>query len=476
MKKKTELKAFLIASTILHFTFYTLHSYAATINQVIVRQQWPWSKDVKVEYSLTGVDASHPVDLTVTAYNGDTPLTIANPQESIKGDLYGITEEFGEFYIDPVAAFGSERIAMTKFKVKLVVSDSAANVNEVLYKIFCLTNSNEEVVNVTRADFLNGKYGAYETDFGRIGSGFNTTLDDVLIWTDVTNNPAYKTTHLVMRKVSAKDVLWKIGSPLTEFGREADSATYYRAETQHIVKVTYDYFIGVFEVTQRQYEHIMDSNPSQFQSDADASHHPVEQVSYATMRGGRDSSANGEKICWPTNSYRHLVSNGSFCGKLRTKFGVDFDLPTEAMWEFACRAGTTNSLYSGRQLVNYQDGPSNEIAWNSGNAGGKTHGVGLKKPNAFGLYDMCGNVMEQCLDWSINDINVNHVADPLVNPDGGNVPPTTRYARQVRGSCYSYSYKACRPAFRGPGSWADDGCSSLFGFRLAIPVAASWED
>ena len=126
-----------IAAAIFHFTFSIFNSlYGATIMQVIVRQQWPWSTDVKVEYQLEGVDASHPVDLAVTAYNGDTPLSTANLASSITGDLYGITEEFGEFYIDPIAAFGSERIAMTKFKVKLAVSESAANINEVMYKVF----------------------------------------------------------------------------------------------------------------------------------------------------------------------------------------------------------------------------------------------------------------------------------------------------------------------------------------------------
>ena len=164
MKTGMMIKAVVIAGAISIFDFI---AQGATINQVIVRQQWPWSTDVKVEYQLEGVDAAHPVDIAVTAYNGDTPLDSSRLRSATRGDLYGITEEFGEFYIDPIAAFGSERIAMTKFKVKLAISDSPANLNEVLYKILDLT-SPYKVTDVTRKDLCNGKYGKYVTSFADI--------------------------------------------------------------------------------------------------------------------------------------------------------------------------------------------------------------------------------------------------------------------------------------------------------------------
>ena len=102
MKTTTALKTTVIA--VLHFTFSILHFTAqgAVIQQVIVRQQWPWSTDVKVEYKLAEVTA--PVDISVKAFNGETELPL--PAEAVSGDLYGISESgIGQFIIDPVTCF-----------------------------------------------------------------------------------------------------------------------------------------------------------------------------------------------------------------------------------------------------------------------------------------------------------------------------------------------------------------------------------
>ncbi len=93
MKKTTKqvaaIRAFLIASTILHFTFLTLHSYAATINQVIVRQQWPWSTAVKVEYRLSGVTA--PVDIDIAAEIDGMPVAAASRDAAVSGARHGLS-------------------------------------------------------------------------------------------------------------------------------------------------------------------------------------------------------------------------------------------------------------------------------------------------------------------------------------------------------------------------------------------------
>lgn len=462
---------------------FGLSAHAATINQVIVRQQWPWSTDVKVEYQLEGVDASHPVDLTVTAYNGDTPLPTANLASAIKGDIYGITEEFGEFYIDPIAAFGSERIAMTKFKVKLAVSDSAANINEVLYKIFDLENGGTPQ-DVTRAALLNGAYGSVVTNFSSLGSGFSSSAKDVLVWTGVTNNPIYKDTYLVMRKIPAKGDSFMMGSPAGEVGRTKMTAN---SEDQISVRFTNDYYVAVFELTQAQYRRIANASPSAYTGE-DADYHPVEKVSYNTLRGAYNQNGpSGERIFWPTNSYRHEVYSGSTMAKLRTKFSnaYEFDLLTEAQWEYACRAKTTTAFNNGKNLESvgaYASANLESVAWfvksdaEAQANNNPTHVVGTKAPNAWGLYDMHGNVGELCLDVApIANINPNGLTE-LVDPPGLTNGKTDAY-RSVRGGNTRRASWNTRSAARMDANGymqlycgGSTGENSLVGVRVAFPV------
>ena len=161
---------------------------AVEIDRVIVRQQWPWSIDVKVDYSITGVTS--PVDVRVQFFDGATEITPTGSPSAIKGELYGITAS-GEksFRFNPKEVFGADRTAMFDFKVRLTPAASAANIDEVIYRIVDITKIRQGraafLTDITRREILNGDYGSYETDYGRIGPGFNTQLDDVLIWTGV---------------------------------------------------------------------------------------------------------------------------------------------------------------------------------------------------------------------------------------------------------------------------------------------------
>ena len=406
---------------------------AATINQVIVRQQWPWSIKIKVEYSLSGVDASHPVDIAVSTFNGDDPLPSTNLRAAIEGNLYGITEEFGEFYIDPVIAYGTEKIGMTKFKVKLAVSDSSANIGETLYKIFDLTNGG--CTDVTRRDLLNGKYGAVETDFGRIGDGFNTTLSDVIIWTGVTNYPGVKTTKLVMRKIPAKNVTWSMGACDTDiaYGKTTSGQ-------RHDVTLTKDYFMGVFPVTQRQYVLMTGfDNPSYFKNLAESDSRPVE-----------------------TRKYNTVVT--AVLPKIQAATSVsEFTLPSEAQWEFACRAGATNELNSGKTLTAAH---AQEVAWCSDNANNETHPVGLLAPNAFGLYDMHGNVGEGCLDWFSSSESGYGDGSAVVDPTGPAMDPSGSGERVTRGGYYTL--QGGHYLIGSPGRNKHSGEYRTYGFRLAF--------
>ena len=171
----------------------------------------------------------------------------------------------------------------------------------------------------------------------------------------------------------------------------------------HQVTLTNAFYMGKTEVTQAQWTAKMGSNPSAFSGFSDSPSRPVEQVSWNMIQG-----------------FNTVTS-------LR--------LPTEAEWEFACRAGTTTARY----------GVLNDIAWYNGNAGGTTHAVATKLPNALGLYDAIGNVREWCQDWYGSTYYATSPSVDPIGPSGStfHVIRNASYLRaggEARSSSRSYNY------------------------------------
>ncbi|MBR5691457.1 MAG: formylglycine-generating enzyme family protein [Verrucomicrobia bacterium] len=239
------------------------------------------------------------------------------------------------------------------------------------------------------------------------------------------------------------DMIWiesgtfMMGSPADELGRDVD-------EFRHEVTLTQDYWIGKYEVTQAQYEAVMDSNPSEFKG----TDLPVDHVSWD------DAMAFCEK----------LTASERTAGRLPE--GYEYTLPTEAQWEYACRAGTTTALNSGKNLSDKWVCPEmDEVGWYLFNSEiddrRVTHPVGQKLPNAWGLYDMHGNVWEWCLDWYEKDYPTSAVTDPT--------GPKTGVHHIYRGGFYSTSADSCRSAYRCYDFSYSTG--EYYGFRVVlVPV------
>jgi formylglycine-generating enzyme required for sulfatase activity len=190
----------------------------------------------------------------------------------------------------------------------------------------------------------------------------------------------------------------------------------------HTVRISKPFYLGSHEVTQGQWETVMGNNPSRFKGDANR---PVETVSWEEVQ--------------------------KFIDKLNTREGgTKYRLPTEAEWEYAARAGWTTAYSFGddsSQLGKY--------AWFGDNAGNTTHPVGTLQPNAWGLYDMHGNVWE----W-VQDGYDKYVAGPVTDPQG----PAAGSYRVIRGGSWLYVARNCRSAYRyhnAPGFRNDS-----LGFRL----------
>lgn len=211
-----------------------------------------------------------------------------------------------------------------------------------------------------------------------------------------------------------------MGSPDGESGRDDDEGP------RRTVTLSRPFYMSATEVTQKQYAQVMGANPSRFKGAA----RPVDTVSH------HDAAA--------------------FCLRLSEKTGKRVSLPTEAQWEYACRAGSTTSYaFAGdpRKLGLY--------AWYEGNGQKQTHPVAAKRPNAWGLYDMNGNVYEWCQDWYAKD----YQGLSTVDPEG----PRSGASRVCRGGGFGNRARYCRSANRSnppPGQRIN-----FIGFRIVLHVA-----
>ncbi len=202
----------------------------------------------------------------------------------------------------------------------------------------------------------------------------------------------------------------------------------YNEKPAHPITLTTPFYMGRCEVTQEQWKVVMGGNPSGFQG----SQNPVDGVSWDDCQ--------------------------EFLARLNERSpGLKASLPTEAQWEYACRAGSTTTYCYGddeSQLADY--------AWYAANAGGSTHPVGRKKPNAWGLYDMHGNLWEWCRDWYGR-----YSAGAQRDPQG----PRSGLSRVLRGGAFDLVAAGLASSRRS--GLMPDGRHNCYGFRVALPAIGS---
>lgn len=304
----------------------------------------------------------------------------------------------------------------------------------------------------------------------------------------------YKTERLLLKMVRPKGVEWLMGSPEGEFGRDAESsrlseeygnANLVGKETLHRVRLTKNYYLGVYFLTMGQYENVMATgygSQETWGSEAGSvlnvcrpgwwgpeyvgwittyKMRPIEYVSYNTLTT-------------PTDALPQL----SFFKNLENFSGLSFTLPTEAEWEFACRAGTTSGLYTGRECVEPAGSCAHvgAIARYKRNGGCDQYGnergrnkyydannvspwAGRQTPNDWGFYDFCGGVWEMCRDAYVRDLGSAPAVDPVT---------TSGSAVAVRGGAYNEEAGFCRSASRA--GLAKDAAYRAAGFRVCLEL------
>ena len=224
-----------------------------------------------------------------------------------------------------------------------------------------------------------------------------------------------------LRLIPAGEFLMGSGTSAAELAKLFDTkAEYFEDEfPRHRVRITQPFYLGIHEVTQGQWQAVMGTEPWK----------------------GKTYVKEGDDFAATYVSWEDALS---FCRKLSTKEGVNYRLPTEAEWEYACRAGTTTRYHFGDS-----EDRLGEYAWFDDNAWDidekYAHEVGRKKPNAWGLYDMHGNVFEWCRDAFDKDYYRHFASRTGVDPQG---PSSGVSYRVRRGGGWYYSARDCRAAYR----------------------------
>ena len=403
-----------------------LATWAATsaaevsVTNVVVHQRYPWNGMVDIDYEVVADDPEADVWVCPNGVDADRGTMI--PMLALSGDGANGAVKPGTHRMTWNADADAPEYHTRNFQVSMTAVVGAS-----LYLVVDLSGGPEAESYPVRH------------------SGTGPDLAD----------DGCRTTNLWLRLVPPGT--FTMGSPTNELGRLSD-------EKEHEVTLSEPFYLAIFECTQKQYELVMGTNPSYFTNATCYATRPVEKVSYNSLRGTL-AGAN-----WPAH---RQVDEESFFGKLRSRTALEFDLPTEAQWEYACRAGTTTALNNGMNLtatnnctnlsaVGRYQGNRSSSGSDSSTTDYGTAEVGSCLPNAWGFYDMHGNVWEWCLDRYASNLGTAAVTDPEGASSNSN--------RVRRGGSWASDAQACRSAYRNdPKSPSTANTSTGFRPALALP-------
>ena len=388
---------------------------------VLAKQRYPWNGLVDLQFTITGTSGTK-YDTSFTAKDviGDTNITMRTIRK-----------------LDGTAAnVAKEQLLPGNYKW---VWDAAADLPD---GFEC-----DRVTVTGTAEEWKPLYMVVDLSTGPDSSSYPVSYLDAVPtggWSD-----EYKTTKLVLRRIEPGSFLMC---------------------GEYRVTLTKPFYIGVFEVTQKQYELVTGRRPSAFSNAAYYETRPVEKLFYNDIRGSSE---------WPESS---VVSSTSFMGKIRAKTALeDFDLPTEAQWEYACRANSATDYNNGANMTDgeqdsamagvgryWYNGGSQASSYTQYSTCSPTQGtatVGSYVPNAWGLYDMHGNVFEWCLD------RFGDLENDVVDPKGLGL---NDFRRVLRGGGWRSKACECISSYR----ISDEASYVIYhnasrpdaGFRLCVPL------
>ena len=382
---------------------------AFEVKDVEAHQRYPWNGKVDIDFTIDSAVEGSNFAVRVEAKDtvGKTNITL----KTVK-------------YEDKVALSSLEKLPAGRHRVTW---DADQDVPDALISSLAFSVS---AWTVNEAIPGNGLYMVIDLSAGTTEEGTGTRFPISYLtavpkggWTD-----EYKTTKLVLRRVPAgKD-------PLGRY------------------ELTQDFYVGVFEVTEAQWCYVVGGQ--------DFTNTLPKGVAYTGIRGSREGRS------WPSSA---KVDADSFLGKLRIMTGLpNLDLPTEAQWEYACRAGTTTMYNVGGAVSDCI--LTNAVGWCRENSGGVCHVVGEKVPNAWGLYDMHGNLSEWCLDHFSNDYSERLKG---WDPKGAPLSPGglgAARSRILRGGDYYTEYVKIRSTSMVAAADWTNGTPYVYGCRLFLTL------